>query len=287
MKIRLDERFEDHMNAADLSTKTDSIEKIEELNEDGQEDGFEKLCNTPQDAHLQHKPKLDYDDSFDKKIESARKSCATLSVEEKKEYAQLDLNTPSSEIVEKKARGILPYNQMVEDAAEDQQLYDNDFGAVNEKVLNYNDPEYLSSGRNVVRWGKDTSDVPKQITLPPNTRIIQYANPNDDGTPRLTGKYFTLEGTRYDDLQLPNSQDKRIMSVYEVIDPKGLPVNKSRVAFQPWNQEGASNSNTGAIQFVTSYSTEELLKQGKIRLVDVESEKQQNDFWCFENEKLR
>lgn len=198
----------------------------------------------------------------------------------KKEWAQLEQDIPNTDTIEKKSIGALEYDEVIEErnvwTSADQQLYDNDFGTVNEKVLDYNDKEYLLSGKNNVNWGQDTKDIPETISLPKDTRIIQYANPSDDGKPMKTGKYFAPEGTDYDDLQLPNAQDKRILAVYEVVDEMGLTVNRSEIAIQPWNQTDEAKSGTDNYQYVTSFNTEELLKQGKIRLVTPDSEYNKN-----------
>ena len=144
--------------------------------------------------------------------------------------------------------------------AEWDQLYKNDYGAVNGKVMDYSVPEYLKTGKLKPKWGKDAVGDTKNTTLPEGTRIVQYAHPNN------TGSYFAPEGTEYDALQLPDSKDKRIQNTYEV-QKGGLDVEKSEVAKQPWNKEGDNSQGTGAVQYKSPENASTLVDQGKLKLV--------------------
>lgn len=145
------------------------------------------------------------------------------------------------------------------------QIWDDDFGEVNEKVIDYDDPEYIASGKIKPKWGNDAVDGPEVITLPEGTRVVQYAHPGTSGT------YFAPENTKYDDLQLPDSEDKRQPTVYEV-QKGGLPVEKSEVATQPWNKTETSPKGTGAMQYKTIENADMLVAQGKLKPIDKSNE---------------
>lgn len=136
------------------------------------------------------------------------------------------------------------------------------FGEVNEKVIDYDDPEYIADGLLKPRWGKDAVDDPEIISLPEGTRIIQYAHP---GCP---GQYFAPEGTKYEDLQLYDIQEKRICAIYEV-QKGGLSVKKSEVAIQPWNKSESTPEGTGAWQYKAEETADRLIEMGKLKLVGV------------------
>ena len=156
------------------------------------------------------------------------------------------------------------------------QLSDDDFGAVNGKVFDYDDPDYIKEGTLKVNYGPDTTGEKEAINVPQGTRFDQYTHP-DTG-----GHYFAEEGADYDSLNLPDVKDKRTLSTYEVVED-GLEVDRSGIAFQPW--QGKTGDN-GSFQYnfpkMDEYgkclygedgkplymSTEELVESGKIRKVE-------------------
>lgn len=156
------------------------------------------------------------------------------------------------------------------------QLSDDDFGAVNEKVFDYDDPDYIKEGTLKVNYGPDTTGEKEAINVPQGTRFDQYTH-SDTG-----GRYFAEEGADYDSLNLPDVEDKRTLSTYEVVED-GLEVDQSGIAFQPWQDKTGDN---GSFQYnfpkMDEYgkrlygedgkplymSTEELLESGKIRKVE-------------------
>ncbi|MEY8574740.1 toxin glutamine deamidase domain-containing protein, partial [Oscillospiraceae bacterium 21-37] len=144
---------------------------------------------------------------------------------------------------------------------DDQQLWDNDFGAVNKDAIDYNDPDYINDGIIKPDWGQESVDTPERTVLPEGTRIVQYSHPDQSGV------HFAPEGTEYEDLQLPDSQDKRVENVYEVQEG-GLPVDSSEIAVQPWNKTGDSDEGTGAKQFVSDETADTLVEQGKLKPVN-------------------
>lgn len=156
------------------------------------------------------------------------------------------------------------------------QLSDDDFGAVNEKVMDYNDPDYIKEGTLKVNYGPDTTGEKEAINVPQGTRFDQYTH-SDTG-----GRYFAEEGADYDSLNLPDVEEKRTLSTYEVVED-GLEVDRSGIAFQPWQDKTGDN---GSFQYnfpkMDEYgkrlygedgkplymSTEELVESGKIRKVE-------------------
>ena len=156
------------------------------------------------------------------------------------------------------------------------QLSDDDFGAVNEKVFDYDDPDYIKEGTLKVNYGPDTTGEKEAINVPQGTCFDQYTH-SDTG-----GRYFAEEGADYDSLNLPDVEDKRTLSTYEVVED-GLEVDRSGIAFQPWQDKTGDN---GSFQYnfpkMDEYgkrlygedgkplymSTEELVESGKIRKVE-------------------
>lgn len=118
--------------------------------------------------------------------------------------------------------------------------------------------EYKQTGIHRVSWSKDSIDGSEQeIILPVGTKIIQYAH---EGT---SGRYFASEGTDYSNLQLADSQDKRVLSTYEVV--KELPINESIIAKQYFsNSEGSGTTR----QFKSELTTDELVEQGALIKVE-------------------
>ena len=138
------------------------------------------------------------------------------------------------------------------------QLYDNDFGARNERVLDYNHPEYIKSGINKVDWGKEASDFPHAEALAPGEVISRYGNDS--------GKYFGDIGTDFDSRQLPYSEDKFAPKYYEVIKP--FSVEQSTIAEQKkWNDSEVTHT---AQQYKTNESEEWLRNNGYIREISKE-----------------
>lgn len=91
--------------------------------------------------------------------------------------------------------------------------YENSGKSVEDSSLprEYGD-EYKQTGIHKVSWSKDSIDGTEQeITIPMGTRIIQYSH---EGS---TCRYFANGNTDYSDLQLADSQDKRVLSIYEVV----------------------------------------------------------------------
>ena len=135
--------------------------------------------------------------------------------------------------------------------------------------MDYTDPEYLKTGKLKPKWGPDAIETPEQTILPKGTRIIQYTHPGQSGS------YFAPEGTNYDDLQLPDSKDKRVLNVYEVQEG-GLQVDQSEVAAQSWNETADLPLGTGAQQYKSADIADVLVSQGKLKPIE-QSEAQTPD----------
>ena len=121
--------------------------------------------------------------------------------------------------------------------------------------------EYKQTGLHRVSWSKDSLDGSEQeIILPVGTRIVQFAH---EGT---TGRYFANEGTEYSDLQLADSQDKRVQSTYEVV--KELPITQSIIAKQYFSFSESSGTTR---QFKSEMTADELVKQGALIKIEKNS----------------
>lgn len=188
-----------------------------------------------------------------------------LSKSEKAEWKQLDENTADKQ--QAHADGVCSTPKVDtrplsdSERAEWKQLYANDYGALNGKVMDYTDPEYIKTGKLKPNWGSDAVEIPEKIILPEGTRVVQYAHQNQSGS------YFAPEGTRYEDLQLPDTEDKREEKIYEVQNG-GLEVEKSEVAIQPWNKVQGSSLGTGAEQYKSADTASSLVAKGRLKLVE-------------------
>ena len=59
------------------------------------------------------------------------------------------------------------------------------------------------------------------------------------------GRYFAEEGADYDSLNLPDVEEKRTLSTYEVVED-GLEVDRSGIAYQPWQDK---TGDDGSFQY--------------------------------------
>lgn len=145
--------------------------------------------------------------------------------------------------------------------AEADDLWKNDPGDVNEKVLKMDD-KYARTGMHRSDWGKDSAGKEKNVKIPKGKLLDQYAH-DDKG-----GSYFTPKGTAYEKLELNDSADKRKLHRYEVL--KDMPVKESRVAQQPWNKDQKYDAKKAAIQYKTGERAEKLVEKGYLKEVPVE-----------------
>lgn len=98
------------------------------------------------------------------------------------------------------------------------------------------------------------AEAPQSRTLTPGTRIDRYSGrpPDQDG-----GKYFSPAGTSFESRALPYDPASQRLSTFEVVRP--FEVQSGTAA--PWfDQVG------GAVQYLTDKSTQELLRDGYIRI---------------------
>lgn len=170
------------------------------------------------------------------------------------------------------------------------EIWDNDPGYVNERVMkelpSYDEETgellsdkykiisdiYLKEGLHVdvIDWGPESvPGTEKRVELEQGTVLVRWGNE--------AGHFATPEGTEYEDLQLPTSEDKREKNEYVVLKSFGGAdsdiVKQSEIATQNWNKQDGieqENENTEArpIQYKFSKSIEELLKEGYLAKLD-------------------
>ena len=115
---------------------------------------------------------------------------------------------------------------------------------------------YKQTGLHRVTWSDDAKGEKEKITIPAGTVLQQYSCKDSSGT------YFAPQGTAYRDLQLADSEDKRILSTYEVIED--FEVLKSEIAMQYFNAN-SPESFDNAIQYQSSITADELVKIGILK----------------------
>ena len=137
-------------------------------------------------------------------------------------------------------------------------LWDNDTGYMNAEFL-LMDKHYNETGIRKEAYSKDSDGEPNIIRLNVGDRIIQYAHPE------RSGRYFAPEGTEYEDLQLADSKDKRILNVYEVLEQ--LPAEMSYVAEQEANKGKGLEFHEDVIQYKTEMLAEMLEAKGILKKI--------------------
>lgn len=257
MGMKFNERFENHMDGIDTGTKGDA-KRIDEFEEDPYDDDFEDRLSSV-DANVENKTMIDDDGINSEKRkdndESASAKRGNISATDGRSDVSDIRHSESVEAAKDDGESSDTWSD------DDQELWDNDFGAINEDAINYEHPEYIKDGVIKPNWGSESVDTPEQTVLPEGTRIMQYSHHGQSGV------YFAPEGTKFDDLQLPDSQDKRIEKIYEVQEG-GLSVSSSEIAIQPWNKKDDERKGTGAQQFVADKPADRLVEDGKIKPVD-------------------
>lgn len=147
------------------------------------------------------------------------------------------------------------------------ELYDDFAGYINGNVIYENNGEdvktsspireysdkYKQTGIHKVSWGDSSVENSEQIiVLPAGTKLSQYSH---EGT---TGRhFFEDESIDYSELQLPDSQDKRILNKYEVVND--LSAMQSVIA-QQYFSDSVNLKNT--LQFKTDLKAADLVEQG-------------------------
>lgn len=135
-------------------------------------------------------------------------------------------------------------------------LWENDSGYMNGEFL-LTDKHYDETGIRKAAYSKDSTGEVEKAVLNIGDRIIQYAHPGE------SGRYFAQEGTKYEDLQLVDSRDKRILNVYEVQEQ--LTVEMSFVAEQDANKSKGLEFHEGVVQYKTQMLAETLEEQGILK----------------------
>lgn len=151
------------------------------------------------------------------------------------------------------------------------QLYDDFAGYINNDVEYENDGKdidnipqekeygnnYKQTGLHNVSWSKDKVDnTDKKVVLPIGEKIIQYSHNG------ISGKYFAPVGTSYNDLQLPDSKDKRTLTIYEVVG--NFQVEVSKIAKQYFNKNSKSKFNE-TVQYKSDMTADKLIEMGILK----------------------
>ncbi|MBQ8435261.1 MAG: hypothetical protein IJ460_05795 [Clostridia bacterium] len=120
---------------------------------------------------------------------------------------------------------------------------------------------YKQTGLHVVSWNKDYVEGTKEnVELKPGMVIERWIDPEREG-----GRYFTEEGSDFDELHMNVSEDKREKVQYEVLMP--LQTEKSIIAEQPFDEKQPEDYKP-TVQFKTSMSCDDLIELGYIRKID-------------------
>ncbi len=180
------------------------------------------------------------------------------------EVRQMDANTaPEPAVLTRMEESSLTEEEL-------QEIYDQDPGYVNAKVLDYDNElekkenTYSETGSHTgaVRWGDYAGkEGVEYITLRPGTLLSRWGSEK--------GTFLSDTDVSYEQLELPVSSDKNEQNFYEVLKP--FPVEISKIAVQPWNEadktqkEDTSQNTDAAMQYKAPISVEELVKNGYLK----------------------
>lgn len=182
----------------------------------------------------------------------------------------LDANTPPvlSADLPAAARGM---QQTREELLE---MYENDPGYVNEKVLDYEnvleseDNTYKETGLHTgaIHWGDyATREGVEYATLEEGKVLSRWGSEE--------GSFLSDVNVDYDSLELPVSEDKNRQSLYQVL--KQFPVEISKVAKQPWNDAGESGKEGETVQYRTPIPIGDLVEKGYLKKLEQQLEQEQ------------
>ena len=186
------------------------------------------------------------------------------------EVRQLDASTPDdpekTELTVEESPVVSP-----EELA---QLEENDPGYVNGRVLDYdNDLEsdrnrYAQTGLHTgaIRWGEyaEKGSV-EQVTARPGEIYTRWGSD--------TGSFLAPADADYKGLALPVIEEKQQRHFYQVLRP--FPVERSRVAPQPWND--ARQLAEKAVQLKAELSIRELVRMGYLSEIPAPENKSGRD----------
>lgn len=202
----------------------------------------------------------------------------------------LDKGTDYDNLRNKYGEGLNTHNLNEYSEEELKEIWDKDSGYVNGKVMkklpsthemsedsNYKElisEDYLRDGlhKDVIDYGPESvPGTEEKVTLQPGTVLIRWG--------KESGKFAAPEGTRYDELEMPVSEDKLEKNTYVVLRPLGGPeselVVKSKVAIQNWNNNTEASTDrtsedfwSGGIQFKFQKSIKTLIQEGYITWID-------------------
>lgn len=244
----------DNPDCKDLEDNPDDKSKTDDIeNKDDGDEGSESPEN--------EKDKLDGNDLDDPKkepqnddVESKKDSDETNNPDDEKnvtnEYDDFDEDElPDEEIIHEDNDP----NRYDEYTEEDfKQLEDEDPGYINDKVLDYDHPDYNNEGIHRVDWGEDSADTPHSETLQPGTVLSRVGSDE--------GRYLGDFDVDFSDRQLPTYEGKQPLKYYEVQKP--LPVEQSTIAQQKWAPDMIDKS---AQQYVTDKPISQLIDEGYLK----------------------
>ena len=118
--------------------------------------------------------------------------------------------------------------------------------------LNYDDPEYIETGKHKVDWpeGEGYEGEAEDVVLPENTIIARYGNEN--------GHYATDVGTKPTEISLPYDTDTMEYHEYRICSPISCKSGKASAAF---DVEG------GGKQYGFSKSFAEMVSDGTMEKI--------------------
>lgn len=247
--------------------KTENREKTELTSIDGPEGSLkEKEALGKQDRKIKEDMRVFFDTFSQKHWEQKQKPWEP-SEEELflAEMRDLDANTPPVLSAELPAAA----DGLRQTREELLQMYENDPGYVNEKVLDYGN--VLDSERNTyqetglhagaVRWGDyATGEGVEYATLEEGKILSRWGSEE--------GSFASDADVDYDLLELPVSRDKNSQSLYQVLKP--FPVEVSRVARQPWNEDREDGPEEEPVQYRMPIPVGDLVEKGYLRKLEEE-----------------
>lgn len=186
------------------------------------------------------------------------------------EVKDLDANTPAvlSADLPAAAKGLQHTREEL------MQLYENDPGYVNEKVLDYENVlekdsnTYKETGLHTgaIRWGDyATKEGVEYATLETGKILSRWGDEE--------GSFTSDVNVDYESLELPISKDKNVQSLYQVL--KQFPVEISKVARQPWNEAVESGKEEETIQYRTPIPISDLVEKGYLKKLERQSAQEQ------------
>ncbi len=149
------------------------------------------------------------------------------------------------------------------------EMYENDPGYVNGKVLDYEnvlekeDNTYQETGLHTgaVHWGDYATEEGVEYATLEEGKILSRWGSEE-------GSFTSDMDVDYDLLELPVSKDKNVQSLYQVL--KQFPVEISKVAKQPWNEDSEDGTKGETVQYRTPIPVGDLVEKGYLKKLEEE-----------------